>query len=91
MSLSSHSSFENIWAMFGEQALDSALFYHHAPALRFELSDGPTRIDMFARARIILSAAFDVSEYLTVDLAELIVDPRKIESQQRALWVPSKH
>lgn len=60
--------------VFGENGLQQGLFYHHAPALRFELSQGGSYIAMFTqaydRARAVLDAAFAESGEVTVVLSE---------------------
>jgi hypothetical protein len=66
---------EEIRSVFGEHALEWALFYQNEPALRFELSDGGGWIEMFTRAydraREILAAAFAGTTSLTVILAHV--------------------
>lgn len=55
---------------FGPEALEPALFYHHSPALRFELAGGETWVAQFLqaidRARAIMEAAFAEADELTV-------------------------
>ncbi|MEM8676252.1 MAG: DUF3885 domain-containing protein [Cyanobacteria bacterium P01_G01_bin.67] len=52
---------DKISAKFGEQALDSALFYNHEGSLRFELSGGSSYIEMFLRAYDRSKSIFDVA------------------------------
>lgn len=54
--------FEQLEAVFGPKCLAPALFYAHAPALRFELAGGQTRVAQLLqtidRAQVVLQAAF---------------------------------
>lgn len=58
---------------FGENALNYALFFKYETALRFELSEGKSYIEMFVsaykKAEKILESAFQGSEKITVCLA----------------------
>lgn len=73
---------------FGPAALDHALFYSHAPALRFELAGGDVAVDRFSqaydRARQIAHAAFRTSESLTIVLACYSVSGNEHASMLRA-------
>ena len=69
---------ERLTEVFGPRALRSALFYHHAPALRFELSRGGGYVTMFTQAydrgRELLDAIFRGSDEITVVLSFLSSD-----------------
>lgn len=73
---------ERVWETFGLDALGHAVFYQHAPALRFELSDGDTALDRFSqaydRARAITAHAFEKSGPVTVVLASYVVDGKPL-------------
>lgn len=58
---------------FGDKSLDHALFYNHEGSLRFELSIGPSYIEMFLqayeKAKKIIDFAFSESNSLCVCVA----------------------
>lgn len=72
--MSAHPLRDELRRVFGADGLQLGLFYHHAPALRFELSQGGSYIAMFTqaydRAREVLEAAFAGSDEVTVVLSE---------------------
>lgn len=69
---------ERVWQVFGPDALGHAVFYRHAPALRFELAGGETTLDRFSqaydRARAVTARAFEKSGPVTVVLGSYVVD-----------------
>ena len=72
--MSTHPLRDELRRVFGPDGLQLGLFYHHAPALRFELSLGGSYVAMFTqaydRARAVLDAAFAESREVTVVLSE---------------------
>ncbi|ASN80490.1 DUF3885 domain-containing protein [Deinococcus ficus] len=74
-----------VFDVFGPAAVGHAVFYHHEPALRFELAGGETVVDRFSqaydRARLIASRAFERTERVTVVLATYVINERTAQTQ----------